>query len=76
MRGKVGHAADGIALYFDVRTKHLANERLETAELDNEQLILGCNMFNIRDIMSERPNPLFTAKLPRAALAARWTSVS
>lgn len=41
MRGKVRNTSDSVALHLDVGTEHLANERLEPAQLDNEQLILG-----------------------------------
>ena len=48
MRGKVRHASDSIALHLDVRAEHLADERLQAAELDDEQLVLGCNTFSKR----------------------------
>ncbi len=59
VRGKVGDAADGVALHFDVGAEHLADQGFQTTELDDEQLVLG-----------------LTARLPRAALAARCTSTS
>jgi hypothetical protein len=41
MCGKIGNTPDGIALHFHVWAKHLTYERLEPAQLDNEQLILS-----------------------------------
>lgn len=41
MSGEVGDASDGIALDFNVGREHLPDERLESAERDNEQLVLG-----------------------------------
>ena len=42
MSRKVGYTADGVALDLDVGAEHLADERFETAKLDDEQLVLGC----------------------------------
>lgn len=44
MSRKVGDTTNRIALNFDVGTKHLADKRLETAKLDDEQLVVrwGC----------------------------------
>lgn len=41
MCGEVGHTSHGIALHFDVRAEHLANERLKTTKLHNQKLIVG-----------------------------------
>ena len=38
---KIGYASDRIALHLHVGTKHLTYERLEPAQLDNEQLVLS-----------------------------------
>ena len=38
---KTDYASDRIALYPHVGTKHLTYERLEPAQLDNEQVILS-----------------------------------
>jgi len=38
---KIGYASDHVVLHLHVGTKHLAYERLEPAQLDNEQLILS-----------------------------------
>ena len=43
MRGKIGHTTDGIALNLHIRTEHLPDERLETAKLYDEQLVIGCH---------------------------------
>ena len=56
MRGKVCYAADGIALHFDVRAQHLADERLQTTKLDDEQLVLGyevLSLFNRSNISTQ-----------------------
>ena len=42
MSSKVGNAAYSVALNFDIRAEHLPDERLETAQLDDEQLVVGC----------------------------------
>lgn len=42
MRGEVGDATDGVALHLDVRREHLTDQGLETAELDDGELVLGC----------------------------------
>jgi hypothetical protein len=77
VRSKVGNASNSVALHLDVGTEHLTNERLEPAQLDNKQLILGYpELSNWMIIQSRGKDPLFTAKFPRAALAARCTSVS
>jgi hypothetical protein len=41
MGGKVGDAADGIALDLDVRGGHLLDERLKTAKTNDQNLVLG-----------------------------------
>ena len=41
MSSQVGYAANSITLHFDVRTEHLANQRLEAAEFYNEELVLS-----------------------------------
>ena len=42
MGSQVRYTSNGIALDFDVRAEHLANERLQAAEFDDEKLVLGC----------------------------------
>lgn len=75
--GEICDTSDGVALHFDVGTKHLADERFQSTQFDNEQLILGyLRIINLTDVKPYRVNALFTARLPRAALAARCTSVS
>ena len=76
MRSQIGHTTNGIALNFDVRAQHLADESLQTTKLDDEQLVLGYEVLSLLIDQTYQLNSLFTAKLPRAALAARWTSVS
>ena len=75
MCSEIGDTSDSITLYLDVGAEHLANERLEPTQLDDKQLI-----FSWRGLSAEksrhRLDLLFTAKFPRAALAARCTSVS
>ena len=77
MRSKIGDTSNGIALHLYIGTKHLAYERLEPAQLDNKQFIFGLQrVISETEIKSRGLNLLFTAKFPRAALAARCTSVS
>jgi hypothetical protein len=77
MCSEIGDTSDGITLHLYVGTKHLAYERLEPAQLDNEQLIFSLPRVISRiGIKNHSLNLLFTAKFPRAALAARCTSVS
>lgn len=77
MCSKIGDASDGITLHLYVGAKHLAYERLEPAQLDNKQLIFGLSRVISRtEIKRHDLDLLFTAKFPRAALAARCTSVS
>ncbi len=77
MCGEISDTSDGVALYFDVGTEHLADERFKSTQLDNEQLILGyLRIINLTGVKSYRVDALFTARFPRAALAARCTSVS
>lgn len=40
--GEVGDAPDRVALDLDVRRQHLADEGLESAELDDRELVLAC----------------------------------
>lgn len=40
MGSEVGYAAHGIALDFDVRRQHLADQGRQTAKLDDEDLVL------------------------------------
>lgn len=42
MCGEVGDAPDGVALHLDVRGEHLADERLQSTELDDRDLVLRC----------------------------------
>lgn len=41
MGGEISDTSNGVALYFDVGTEHLADEGFESTQLDNEQLVLG-----------------------------------
>lgn len=78
MSGKVSDAANRVALHLDIRAKHLPDEWFKPAQPHDEQLVLGCRTsIRIRTAQREkRGGLLFTARLPSAALAARWTSVS
>jgi hypothetical protein len=73
---KICYASDHIALHLRVGTKHLTYEGFEPAQLNNEQLILSWSWVISRRELRYDLNPLFVAKLSRAAPAARWTSVS
>lgn len=77
MCSKIGDTSDGVTLHLYVGTEHLAYEGLEPAQLDNKQLIFGLSrVISGTGIKCHGLNLLFTAKFPRAALAARCTSVS
>lgn len=39
MSRQIGHTSHGITLYFHIRTKHLANERFQSTERDNQKLV-------------------------------------
>ena len=41
MGGEVGDAADRVTLYLHVWGKHLTDERLESAQFDNEEFVFG-----------------------------------
>jgi hypothetical protein len=41
MSGKICDTPDGVALDFDVRTKHLANEWLQSSQAHDKQLVFG-----------------------------------
>ena len=40
MRCKICYTSHCVALHLDVRAEHLANERLQSAKLDNEKLVI------------------------------------
>ena len=44
MSCKIRNASDRIALHFDVRGHHLADEGLESTKLHDEDLVLGCGI--------------------------------
>lgn len=39
--GKIRDAADGVALDLNVGAEHLADERLDATERDDQELVLG-----------------------------------
>lgn len=43
MCGEIGDASDGVALDLDVGRQHLADERLQSTKLYNQQLVLRCD---------------------------------
>jgi hypothetical protein len=47
MSCKIRNASDRIALHFDVRGHHLADEGLESAKLHDEDLVLGCGIVSM-----------------------------
>ncbi len=72
---QVGDATNRIALNLDVWRHHLADKRSEASKEYNSDLILGYTRSDT--IYTTRTaNSLLTARLPRAALAARCTSIS
>ena len=77
MSSQIGHASNCIALYFDVGTEHLPDQRLQTTELYYKEFVLGCYHGRLETVSDVAEcDVLLTARFPRAALAARWTSVS
>ena len=77
MRSEVGDAANGIALDLDVLGGHLSDQGSEAAKSDNGNLVFSCRKSGqILAGMAVHIYVLFTARLPRAALAALWTSMS
>jgi hypothetical protein len=77
--GQVGDASDGIALDLDIGRVHLLDEGSQATEGDNGDLVLGCGGLAAVDavcVCCGWMDVLLTARLPRAALAARWTSRS
>lgn len=72
MSSQVRDTPNGVALHLDVRRKHLTDEGLEAAELDDGELVLGCEArINTLVARGDDGNAPLTAKLPNAALAAR-----
>ena len=41
MRREIGHAADRVALNLHVRTQHLSDQRFQSTQFDNEQLVVS-----------------------------------
>lgn len=78
MRSQVGDAADSVALYLHVRRHHLSYQRRKTSKSHDQDLILRylVSIPAFIEYRIQKKNVLFTAKLPRAALAARCTSIS
>lgn len=77
MRSEVCNAPDSITLDLDVGRQHLTDEGRETSQLNDEDLVLR---YTVRQSLglqaSVGSNLLLTARFPRAALAARCTSIS
>ena len=61
MRREVGDTTNGVALNFYIWAEHLPNERLESAEPDDEELVVRCGTRGSRDI---RQAPWSTSKGP------------
>lgn len=74
MCGEVRYAPNGVALHFNIRAEHLTNEWLQSPESDDKQFVLGFarkqSILALLRYVYEN-HSLFTARLPRAALAAR-----
>jgi hypothetical protein len=68
MGGQIGHAANGVTLHLNVRTEHLPDERLQSTQRHDEKLVLGYQSAHYT--CSEESSSPFTARLPKAALAA------
>ena len=76
MSRQVRHAANSIALDFDVWAQHLPDQGLQATEFDDEELVLSLKSMSAGVAEQRQSSILLTAKLPSAALAARCTSVS
>lgn len=77
MRSEVRDAPDSITLDLNIGRQHLSDERRETSQLNDEDLVLRyevCQSLRLHCCFG--PNLLLTARFPRAALAARCTSIS
>ena len=74
---EVRYAPDSIALDFDICRQHLADQGWEPSELHNKDLVVR---YRTRQILARSRSIsihlLLTARFPRAALAARCTSMS
>lgn len=74
VRSKIGDATDSIALDLHIGREHLADERGQSTELNNQDLILGCKIWSDNLVISSvlpTCDILLTARFPSAALAAR-----
>lgn len=69
MSREVGNAAHSVALNLDVGAQHLTDERLQASKGDDQKLVISFDVLAHRAV-GGRCVPL-TARLPRAALAAR-----
>lgn len=65
---EIGDTAYCVALNFDIRAKHLPDEWFQASERNDEKLVFGCE--RQQSVPGYGHIPL-TARLPRAALAAR-----
>lgn len=77
MRSEVCDAPYSITLNLNVGRQHLTDERRETSQLNDEDLVLRWEVLSV--IVFTRlhgSNLLLTARFPSAALAARCTSIS
>lgn len=78
MGSQVGDTPDRIALNLNIGRYHLVNQRRQPSQGDNQHLVIGY-MLSVTDATREKrdiKNGPLTARFPRAALAARWTSIS
>lgn len=79
MSREVGDATDGVTLHLNIGRVHLADQWVESAQLDDEDFVV-CYVTCQYMVMGWGDGGVgmlpSTAKLPRAALAARCTSIS
>ena len=71
MGSKVGHTSNCVTLDFDIGTEHLSNKRLQASKRYNEELVLSYSLHQLCVQYSGADYSPFTARFPKAALAAR-----
>jgi hypothetical protein len=48
VRSQIGNTSDRVALNFNIRAEHLPNERFESTELDDQELVVRFNVHFIQ----------------------------
>lgn len=75
MCSQIRDASDGVALHLDIGRVHLLDQGRQSTESDYGDFVLSYKSQQALVAIS-REYILLTARLPRAALAARCTSIS